>query len=529
MKLWGASRYLPQLFRRSLQLRAVAFTVLLSGASLVLLGGFLSFSIGNGLFQTRLGQVLAESESASVDVQNTFSAATVADEVALQTLMNAVVPKLESTNQAQSRQVALLRTVGQTAGSFSLQSPISAELDINLITPQFRQKLAQADGRQVYQSISIPVADATHPGLLVGSQIDIPIAGKYELYLLYDLQGEQDTLDFVQRTLVGGGAILILLIGMVSYLVTDWLVKPVQVVADISERIAAGQLDERVQVRGDDVIASLARSFNKMADSQQSQIDQITRVSKMQQAFVSNVSHELRTPLTAIKSSSDLIVEKQDLMPAMLQRPAQLLQTQVRRFGKLLEDLLEISRFDAGAVNTEIELQDIQGVIGMAIAHVETLAADRGSKILIDLPSYQVEVEHDARRIERVLRNLLSNAVEHGEGRPIEVALAADEHAAAISVTDHGIGMTTEQLDRVFDRFWRADPARPRTIGGTGLGLSIAMEDTKVHGGWLQVWAAPGVGTSFRLTLPLRQGEQFTQSPLPLPPKSLQAEGGEQS
>ena len=205
MKLWGASRYLPQLFRRSLQLRAVAFTVLLSGASLVLLGGFLSFSIGNGLFQTRLGQVLAESESASVDVQNTFSAATVADEVALQTLMNAVVPKLESTNQAQSRQVALLRTVGQTAGSFSLQSPISAELDINLITPQFRQKLAQADGRQVYQSISIPVADATHPGLLVGSQIDIPIAGKYELYLLYDLQGEQDTLALCKRLVAEAG------------------------------------------------------------------------------------------------------------------------------------------------------------------------------------------------------------------------------------------------------------------------------------------------------------------------------------
>jgi two-component system sensor histidine kinase MtrB len=121
------------------------------------------------------------------------------------------------------------------------------------------------------------------------------------------------------------------------------------------------------------------------------------------------------------------------------------------------------------------------------------------------------------------LRNLLANAVEHGEGKPILVCVGANEKAVAVSVTDYGVGMSREQLDRVFDRFWRADPARKRTTGGTGLGLAISLEDTNLHNGWLQVWAKPNQGASFRLTLPRKAGQVFTESPLPLPPTSRPA------
>ncbi len=134
-----------------------------------------------------------------------------------------------------------------------------------------------------------------------------------------------------------------------------------------------------------------------------------------------------------------------------------------------------------------------------------------------------MKAELDAKRIERLLRNLLSNAIEHGEEKPIIVEVAQNSQAVAICVTDQGVGMTRAQLERVFDRFWRADPARQRSVGGTGLGLAIAREDSALHRGWLQVWSKPKRGTSFRLTLPKSRDTVIANSPLPLPPRSMEA------
>jgi two-component system sensor histidine kinase MtrB len=153
----------------------------------------------------------------------------------------------------------------------------------------------------------------------------------------------------------------------------------------------------------------------------------------------------------------------------------------------------------------------------MAIASIDPLAKNRGSQIEVVAPSVEILAEFDSRRIERLLRNLLANAIEHGEGKPIRVEVGLNDHAVAVSVTDSGIGMTKAQLERVFDRFWRADPARKRTSGGTGLGLAISLEDTMLHGGLLDVWARPDAGASFRLTLPKVQGTEVLESPLALP------------
>lgn len=509
-----------RLFRRSVQARAVATTVALSGVLLIALGGFLSFSIGNGLFEARLSQILAESESAVLDVQNTFAASSANDEVALQTLMNSVVPKLESTGVADSRRVALLRTPGQP-GIQVLQSPISSGLDTQLIGPSFRAEVRDSVGRVLYQSIQLSSVEAgitkLSPGIVVGSPVEIPVAGAYELYLVFDLSSEQQTLDFVQQTLLVGGLVLIFIIGGVAYFVTGWLVRPVKVAAEVSEEIADGALDVRLLEKGEDVIAVLARSFNKMADSLQLQITKLASVSKMQQRFVSDVSHELRTPLTTIKLAGDLIFEARDSLDPSLRRSAELLHGQIVRFETLLNDLLEISRYDAGAVRAELEIHDLNQIVGMAIASIDPLAKNRGNQIQVDLPSEEVLAEFDSRRIERLLRNLLANAIEHGEGKPIQVRVGVNDQAVAVSVTDNGVGMSRQELERVFDRFWRADPARKRTSGGTGLGLAISLEDTLLHGGVLDVWARPNQGASFRLTLPKVQGSQFSKSPLELP------------
>jgi two-component system sensor histidine kinase MtrB len=476
--------------------------------------------MGNGLFEARLNQVLAESEVAVLDVQNTFAASSVNDEIALQTLMNSIVPKLEATGVQDTRRVALLRTPGQT-GAQLLQSPISSGLDTQLVSSNFRAEVRLSSQRLLYQSIELTTTQngllRTSPGIVVGSPVEIPLAGKYELYLIFDLSSEQQTLDFVQQTLLVGGLVLIFLIGAVAYFVTGWLVRPVKIAAEVSEEIADGALDVRLLEKGEDVIAVLARSFNKMADSLQQQITKLASVSKMQQRFVSDVSHELRTPLTTIKLAGDLIFDSRESLDPSLRRSAELLHGQIERFETLLSDLLEISRYDAGAVRAELEIHDLNQIVGMAIASIDPLAKKRGSQIEIDMPKQDVLAEFDSRRIERLVRNLLANALEHGEGNPIRVAIGVNDHAVAVSVTDNGVGMTEDELARVFDRFWRADPARKRTSGGTGLGLAISLEDTLLHGGRLDVWAKPSSGASFRLTLPKVQGAEIIISPLEMP------------
>lgn len=514
---------LVSLLRRSLQVRTVAATVGFSAVALVLLGGFLSYSIGTGLFNTRLNQVLGESERAFIEVQNTFSAATASDEIALQTLVNSVVPNLETTGTAESRKVALLRSPGQSS-ALILQSPISADLSTSLFDEKLREQVRNSNGQLTYQSVALPSANgAVHPGLVVGAPITIPVAGDYEIYLVFDLVGEQQTLDFVQATLVVGGLITMLIIASISWFVTRRIVRPVQEVAQVAEEIAAGDLNRKLTEEGEDVIAQLARSFNRMTEALRTQIDKLSKVSTMQQRFVSDVSHELRTPLTTIKLAGDVIFSQRESLDGPAKRSAELMQDQIDRFQVLLNDLLEISRYDAGAVIADLEQHDLNGVVGMAIASIEPLAVSKGSKIEIELPNGPVEADMDSRRIERLLRNLLANAVEHGEGKPILVCVGADDKAVAVSVTDYGVGMSRAQLDRVFDRFWRADPARKRTTGGTGLGLAISLEDTNLHSGWLQVWAKPNEGASFRLTLPRKAGQVFTESPLALPPTTRPA------
>ena len=511
------------LLRRNLQARAVVTTIALSTIALVVLGGFLSFGIGNGLYQTRVQQVLNESERAVIEVQNTFSASSASDEVALQSLINSVVPKLENDSADQPRLVAMLRTPGQTSSQL-LQSPISTALDLSIISANMRSRVQASNGKVIYQSVSIQSSTAVHPGLVVGAPIEIPLAGIYELYLVYDLNHEQQTLDLVQGTLVIGGLILLVIIGLVSWWVTSRIVQPVRLAARVSEKIAEGALDERIPAEGEDVIAQLAHSFNAMADNLQNQLKQYEQISKMQQRFVSDVSHELRTPLTTIKLAGELIYDNRENFVPPLKKSAEALNSQIQRFETLLEDLLEISRYDAGAVAGDFEVVNLMNVVKSAIQSIEPLAIKKGCEIVLETPSDNIEAEIDSRRIERLIRNLLANAVEHGEAKPIIVSVGAGANAVAVSVTDHGVGMTRSQLDRVFDRFWRADPARKRTSGGTGLGLAISLEDANLHSGWLQVSAKPNEGSTFRLTLPRRVGAVFSQSPLALPPKKKKVE-----
>lgn len=504
-------------WRSSLQFRTVAITVVLSGLAVMVIGTYMSAVIGGNVFNSRRDQVEAEHARATLLAQDYFSSALAADEASRVDFdaLNADVRDriLSSTTSPGTTGFAMLRVPGQST-QYTMPSTRSRGFDSGVLTSQLRSAVRQDTGRVYLQSVQLPSGS---PGLVAGSLVSVPSAGNYEFYLIFDLGEAQQTLDSVQQTLVIGLASLVLLIGGVTWVVVRLVVAPVRRAAAASERLAAGQLEERIPERGEDVIATLARSFNGMADSLQQKITRLAEISRMQQRFVSDVSHELRTPLTTIRLAGDVLYDQREDFNPTTARTAELLHTQVERFELLLADLLEISRYDAGAVELELEPSNLVRLAEDTAETMAPLAEERGSDIRVVAPGGYVDAELDPRRIRRILRNLLGNAVEHGEGRPIVVTVDSNENAVALTVRDHGIGMTEADLERVFDRFWRADPSRRRTIGGTGLGLAIAQEDAFLHGGQIDAWSVPDEGTCFRLTLPRRHGRPMGSSPIALP------------
>lgn len=507
-------------WRASLQWRTVAITVVLSGLAVTIVVSYMSVSIGNNLFTSRLDGILAESSRATQLAQSIFESdlatadATRTDLESLGVSVNTAIRS--STTSPGGIGVALMRTPGQTT-AVTMQPSSTFGFPEYVVTSSMRDAVAAnvpAD-RVWWQSVQL--ADSS-PGVAVGSLLTVPNAGFYELYLVYDLGDTQETLTFMQQTLTLGAVILVLLIAVVAYVVARLVVGPVRLAAETSQRLAAGELEVRIPEKGEDVIATLARSFNDMADSLQHQITQLAELSRVQQRFVADVSHELRTPLTTIRLAGDVLFDQRESFDPATARTAELLHNQVQRFEVLLADLLEVSRYDAGAIELELEETNLVRLVEESVESMRLIASERGSDLRLVAQGGYSPVEVDARRIRRILRNLIGNAIEHGESRPIVVTIDSNETAVALTVQDHGVGIAPELIPRVFDRFWRADPSRQRTLGGTGLGLAIALEDAALHGGELDVWSDLGVGTCFRLVLPREQGRAPGESPLALPP-----------
>ena len=305
------------------------------------------------------------------------------------------------------------------------------------------------------------------------------------------------------------------MIGGISWYVIRQAINPVRDAAEIAEQLTAGDLNRRMRVSGQDEMARLAISFNEMAVSMQQQISRLENLSRLQQRFVSDVSHELRTPLTTIRMASEVIAEHRIKMDPAAARSAELLQSQITRFESLLTDLLEVSRFDASASILELKETDIKNLVIQAI---DQLALGNLSQVRSDFSDKPVLASVDPRRIERVLRNLISNAIDHSEGKTIDITVRQTDREVAVGVRDYGVGFTERESERLFDRFWRADPSRSRLRGGTGLGLSIALDDAKLHQGTLKAWGAPGKGAHFVLTVPKAPGIPIQGEPIQVNP-----------
>jgi len=503
-------------WRRSLRFRTLAVTLGLTALTILVALVWMALAIQNDLFESRVTQVEGSAQQATLAAQTTLDSASIeGNAVALQNVMSDV--QNTQFRQAATDIYALLRI----SSAPSVVAPQDVEVGGlgALLSPDLRAAVAADPDHQYWQSISLPTDDGgSVPGVVVGQQLVLPEAGAYELYFAYDLASEASTLRFVQVTLWGVGLALVVLIGAISWFVLRSVTVPIGQAAETSAKLAAGDLKVRLPVQGEDEFATLGRSFNAMADSIESQIQELAELSLVQQRFVSDVSHELRTPLTTIRLASDMLNDQRTEFDPTTARAAELLHAQVQRFETLLTDLLEISRYDAGSVQLETEPTSLAHLAEDVIASMQQLADQHGTDVRLVAPGGYSPVDMDPRRVRRIVRNLLGNAIEHGEGRPIVITVDSDQRSVAVGVRDFGLGMRPEEVERVFDRFWRADPSRKRTIGGTGLGLSIALGDARLHGGTLAVWSELGRGTNFVLTLPRGGARIGSSSPIAVDP-----------
>ena len=489
-------------WQHSLQLRVATTTLVVTGIVVLVIGVFIVDQVAGGILRAKREAAIRQANiglPAARAVLVGIDASVIADFAEAQTT-------LQSTLTANGRSAGLFSTVIVSPTSKTAVVPIT-----------LRRAVQQHNLAIAYAPVQGDSARTTVPGLIVGEPVQAR-AGLVEVYYLFPLTAEQQTIALLQRTVLLGGLGLVLLVVAIAMLVTRQVVRPVRVAAQTAGRLAEGDLSQRISVHGTDDIARLGRSFNDMAGSLQRQIRRLEDLSRLQRRFTSDVSHELRTPLTTIRMAAELLHANRDEFSPELARSAELLRAELDRFESLLGDLLEISRYDAGVARLESEPADIRGVVASSVDASRVLAERHGSEVVVHAPDVPVTVDMDSRRVERILRNLLGNALDHGEGRPVHITIGYDDNSVAVTVRDHGVGLKPGEAGLVFNRFWRGDPSRSRLTGGNGLGLAISLEDARLHDGWLQAWGERGRGAQFRLTLPRQAGHTLLSSPLPLGP-----------
>ncbi|NUS51524.1 MAG: HAMP domain-containing protein, partial [Nocardioidaceae bacterium] len=503
-------RWAATVWRRSIQARVVISTLLLSAVVVSLVGWVLLQQVTDGLVRSKTESSVTEATRATAEAELRLSAAS-GNDFDANTQIAQLVRTLVSRGTVQGYDVVLIGPIGSTGGVAAGSGTSSTPgVRPESIPAAMRTKVENGPpDRTAYSYTTIrynTLSDrAPVPGVVTGSQVTLPAdGGTYTLYYLFPMTEQEKTLTLVRRALVTGGALLLVMVGALTWLVTRQVVTPVRLARRVAERLASGRLEERMHVRGDDDIARLGTSFNQMAASLQKQIRQLEELSRVQRRFVSDVSHELRTPLTTVRMAGDVLHDARERFDPPTARAAELLQKELDRFELLLGDLLEISRFDAGAAVLDLEDVNLVDLAHRVVESTRPLAERRGTSVVVRASDRPCIAEVDARRVERVVRNLVTNAIDYADSEDVVILVDSNDEATALAVRDHGVGLRPGEAAMVFNRFWRADPARARTTGGTGLGLSISLEDARLHGGWLQAWGEPGGGAQFRLTLPRR-------------------------
>ena len=508
--------------RNSLAIKVIFSTVLLSLVVTGITGSVLNTQLSAGVKDVNLSSALVEARSTIFTAEYRFLLAQGEKDSVVQKVVDDVISSATTlTSNENAREVVFLRSPGNTReNNYEIASNLLDPTSIPLTLSERVRKNPDL----VYQYTNMNYLTGTRiKGLAIGQKVQIPNAGQYEMYIIFSLANQEKTLDLISRSLFLGGFILLLLIALITWLVTRQVVSPVREAAMIAAEFTAGDFRKRLKVESQDEISTLGLAFNDMAESIEKQIARLENLSRVQQRFVSDVSHELRTPLTTLRMASEVIYSSKDGFDPVVARSAELLVAQLDRFEKLLEDLLEVSRFDAEVAVLEAVDFDMVQLVQRCADDLSLVAKERKTEIYVNSSEPVIMIKADIRRVERILRNLLANAIDHSEELQIDVRIEASEHDVAVGVRDYGIGLDENALTRVFDRFWRADPSRARTRGGTGLGLSIALEDARLHNGELEAWGRPGRGSHFVVTLPRNTWESIEARLIKLQPEDYRA------
>ena len=508
--------------RNSLAIKVIFSTVLLSLVVTGITGSVLNTQLSAGVKDVNLSSALVEARSTIFTAEYRFLLAQGEKDSVVQKVVDDVISSATTlTSNENAREVVFLRSPGNTREN-------NYEIASNLLDPTSIPTALSEQVRKspdlAYQYTNMNYLTGTKiKGLAIGQKVQIPNAGQYEMYIIFSLANQQKTLDLISRSLFLGGFILLLLVALITWLVVRQVVSPVREAAMIATEFTGGDFRKRLKVESKDEISTLGLAFNEMAESIEKQIARLENLSRVQQRFVSDVSHELRTPLTTLRMASEVIYSSKDSFDPIVARSAELLVAQLDRFEKLLEDLLEVSRFDAEVAVLEAVDFDMVQLVQRCADDLGLVAKERKTEIYVNSAEPVIMVKADIRRVERILRNLLANAIDHSEELQIDVRIEASDHDVAVGVRDYGIGLDENSLTRVFDRFWRADPSRARTRGGTGLGLSIALEDARLHNGELEAWGRPGRGSHFVVTLPRNTWESIEARLIKLQPEDYKA------
>jgi two-component system sensor histidine kinase MtrB len=322
-------------------------------------------------------------------------------------------------------------------------------------------------------------------------------AGAPALYLFFPLADAEGDLALLRNVLAAAGAAAVVLSAGVGFVAARGVLRPLRQARTAAHRLEVGLLGTRLPEEGRDEFADLSHAFNRMAEALERSIGDLRALEANHRRFVADVSHELRTPLTALTTAADVLDAHRDGLDDAGSRAARLLVRESHRLATLVEDLMEISRLDAGAAPMSWEPVDVGELVRAAVAA-------RGWPVQLQVDGEAATVA-DLRRLDAIVANLVGNAYEHGSP-PVRVRVGATAGDVVVEVSDAGAGIAGDHLGRVFDRFYKADPARPGGRG-SGLGLAIARENARLHGGDLTVASPPGAGATFTLRIPRRVAE----------------------
>jgi len=337
--------------------------------------------------------------------------------------------------------------------------------------------------------------------------VAVPVDGKNESYIVYIIDNKQTVQDLTREliTIIIEALGVALIISVItSIIVSKTMLRPIQGMTHAAEEMAKGDFSSKIEVESDDEIGILADTFNNMADQLHQTLDEIRRSEELRKEFVANVSHELRTPITSIRSYAETLVDSDELPKEMEQNFLRVIMTESDRMTKIVQDLLELSRFDAGSSQMKFDKFSLEQSVRDIYNALVIEAQKRGQQIELELEWKMPDIIGDRSRIEQVLMNVVSNAIKYtANGGRIEITGTATGESVSVRVQDNGVGISKEDMARVFDRFYRVDKARSRESGGTGLGLSIAKEIIDRHDGRITIDSEHGKGTAVTITLPV--------------------------